>query len=83
MRGAALARFEMGSEEASIPVPVTVQYKDSGPTSLGLTAPVGIAGQARVNSGADHAQSATHRRNNQRRRGEPSRQAMRPRTTSP
>ena len=83
MREAALARFEMGSEEASIPVPVTVQYKDSGPTSLGLTAAEGIATQAWVNSAADHAQSATHRREDQRRRGEPSRQAMRPRTTSP
>lgn len=84
MREAALARFEMGSEEASIPVPVAGQYKDSRPTSLGLTAAEGIATQARVNSGADHAQSATHRHNDQRRRrGEPSRQAMRPRTTSP
>lgn len=75
----------MGSEEASIPVPVAGQYKDSSPTSLGLTAPVGIATQARANSGADHAQSATHQCNAQerRRRGEPSRQAMRSRTTSP
>ena len=83
MREAVLARIEFGSETASIPVPVTVQYKDSSPTSVGLTAPVEIAIQARVNSGADHAQSATHRRNDQRRRGEPSPQAMRPRTTSP
>ena len=84
MREAALARFEIGSEEANIPVPVAGQYKDSSPTSLGSMAAAGIATQALANSGADHAQSATHRRNDQRRRrGAPSRQAMRSRTTSP